>query len=96
MTVAFIPTPGWEDEFLGSGDAAAATRAAAEAALVEADRIAPEDQGDYRAGLEVVEGDNDGESRLQGTFWTSALVEFGTSDTPTFAPLRRGTEIAGS
>lgn len=61
--------------------------------------IAPYRTGEYHDSIHVEE--SEGQSDVPGTVVLVAdaphavYVEFGTSDTPTFAPLRRGMEAAG-
>lgn len=71
----------------------AALKRGAEAAAREAQRLAPVDTGEYRASIRVVDS-ADG-VRVVANDDKATFIEFGTSDTPAFAPLRRGTEAAG-
>lgn len=58
---------------------------------------APEDSGDYRDGIEADSGfDSRGVlARVNANDWKSALIEFGTSDTPPFRVLTRAAESLG-
>jgi len=67
---------------------------AGEAIVAEAQAIAPVATGAYRDSLHV-ETDGSGDVAVVAGVWYGGLLEFGTADTPTFAPLRRGVEQAG-
>jgi hypothetical protein len=75
----------------------ATLRAAAEESAESSKAIAPVDTGEYRdsiwAEAGIVRGFAVG--RVIAGKFTAGWLEFGTSDTPTFAPLRRGAEGAG-
>lgn len=64
---------------------------AAAAAADKAGDLAPVDDGDYRDGIKVAVGaDERGVlARVNATDFKSHWIEFGTIDTPAFAPLRR-------
>lgn len=47
----------------------------------------------YRQSIRVVTDERD--IRLEATDWKAHWIEFGTVDTPVFAPLRRGVRAAG-
>jgi len=69
---------------------------AADAAAERARELAPTLSGDYRAGIKTAVG-ADAKSvfaRLNATDFKSHWIEFGTSDTPAFAPLRRSVMMA--
>lgn len=59
--------------------------------------LAPVDEGDYRNSIDTTSGVDGGvaTARVNANDWKAGLIEFGTEDTPTFAPLRRGAEQAG-
>lgn len=89
----FVPNPAFENQARRSTEMRAAMQRAAEEAADEARRLAPVDTGEYRASITVVttaEG-----ARVVADDDKATYIEFGTSDTPAFAPLRRGTEAAG-
>lgn len=89
----FVPNPRFEAELKRSTEMRAVVRHGAEAAAKEAKRLAPVDTGEYRASIKVVEAGDD--ARVVAGAGHAGYVEFGTRDTPVFAPLRRGTEAAG-
>lgn len=64
---------------------------AADAAAGKARDIGPVDDGDYRDGIKVAVGaDEHGVlARVNANDFKSHWIEFGTIDTPAFAPLRR-------
>jgi hypothetical protein len=68
----------------------AAMLAGAKFAAEEAKRIAPVLTGSYRDSIraEVVEG----KAKVIADDMAAGFIEFGTEDTPTFAPLRRAAE----
>lgn len=72
-------------------------RARAEDAAEESRAIAPVDTGEYRDSITAEAGIEGGfaRGRVNAGKFTAGWLEFGTSDTPTFAPLRRGAEAAG-
>jgi hypothetical protein len=77
-----------------------ALRELAEPAAEESRRIARDEaylSGDYEAGIEVEVGEENDEAlaRINANDWKSWWIEAGTSDTPTFAVLRRGAEAVG-
>ena len=60
--------------------------------------VAPVDQRDYVDGIEVETGDDEQGNpvaRVNANDWKSHGIEFGTVDTPKFAPLRRGLDSQG-
>lgn len=66
----------------------------AEPIAENARELAPVDEGDYRDGIQAtVDGD---EVRVDAMDWKSNFIEFGTVDTPVFAPLARGARQAGA
>jgi hypothetical protein len=97
MATKFIPNPVGIAAVARSAQVAEKLKAVAEAVAENARSVAPELSGDYIDGI-AVEAAIDGDSavgRVNANDWKSALIEFGTEDTPTFAPLRRGAEGAG-
>jgi hypothetical protein len=89
----FLPNPRFPLEMAKDAVLVAQLASAAKGAEENAKALAPVREGDYRDGIEVVvEGS---EVALVGTYWTSHFLEFGTVDTPAFAPLRRGVRAAG-
>lgn len=89
----FVPNPNFERKARESQEMKAAMKRALEPAVREAQRLAPVDTGEYRNSIKVVE-DSDG-MRLVADDPKAVYIEFGTEDTPTFAPLRKGVEGAG-
>jgi hypothetical protein len=69
----------------------------AERAAAEARSIAPVDSGDFQDSIhvEVSSEGNQPEAQVVAGVDYAVYVELGTSDTPTFATLRRGSEAAG-
>lgn len=59
--------------------------------------ISPVLTSSYRDGIESTSGIDGGKGigRVNANDWKSHFVEFGTSDTPTFAPLRKAAERSG-
>lgn len=71
---------------------------AAEAAARAAQSIAPFLTGDYMRSIKPEVGyDGDGfiMARVNAWDYKAIWLEFGTEDTPTFATLRRGTDMTG-
>ena len=89
----FVPNPALERRLRESAEMRAAMRRSAEAAVEEAQRLAPVDTGEYRNSIKVV--DTGSGVRIVADDDKASYIEFGTEDTPAFAPLRRGTEAAG-
>lgn len=61
--------------------------------IENAKRVAPVRTGKYRDGLKVIE--QGGKVYASGTDFKSGWIEFGTVNTPVFAPLRKGARAAG-
>lgn len=97
MATRFIPNPAGIAGIASSADLVAALKAVAEEAASNARAVAPEDSGDYIDGIGVDAGLEDGKAlaRVNADDPASGYIEFGTEDTPTFAPLTRGAEAAG-
>lgn len=97
MATRFVPSPSGIAAFASSPALVAALKAVAEEAASNARAIAPEDSGDYIDGIGVDAGVEGGKAlaRINADDPASGYIEFGTEDTPTFAPLRRGAEAAG-
>lgn len=89
----FVPNPSLERRLRESAAMRAAMRRAAEAAVPEVQGLAPVDTGEYRNSIKVV--DTPTGARIVADDDKASHIEFGTEDTPAFAPLRRGTEAAG-
>lgn len=53
---------------------------------------APEDSGNYKNSVEVVEAAQAGKGRVAATVDYANLVEYGTADTPEYAPMARTVE----
>ena len=94
----FVPNPRLGYELLRSTMLIDDVARIAENIADQAKSIAPEDQGDYIASIEAVSGfDSRGVlARVNANDWKAGLIEFGTSDTPTFAPIRRAAERYGA
>jgi len=70
----------------------------AEALVVKCQEAAPYEEGDFRDGFEVAGVVTEAEGvavRMTNTDWKAAIIEFGTSEYPFSAPIRRGIEAAG-
>lgn len=92
--MTYIPNPEFDKLLERSSSAQESILAAAEAAASAARAIAPRRSGDYAEGIEPGV-DAEGDVVLNANDWKSHFIEFGTADTPTFAPLRRGVLAAG-
>jgi hypothetical protein len=92
--VNFIPNLGLEDEWNASGDGQDCKRTVGEEIVSQAQAVAPVETGAYRDSIHV-EADLEGETAVAADVDYAVFIEFGTSDTPTFAPLRRGATGAG-
>lgn len=89
--VTFIPAPGLEHELRFSTDVAVAVHTKGQEVAERARAIAPVRTGFYRDSI-VAEATVDAESvvtQIVAGAPYSVYIEFGTSDTPTFATLRR-------
>ena len=91
--VRFVPNLGIEDDWNESADGQECKRQVAEEILAEAQAIAPVRTGTYRDSLGVEESPDDVAVIADVDY--GGYIEFGTSDTPEFAPLRRGRDEAG-
>lgn len=89
----FVRNPGFERQLARSDEMRAALRRAAEDAAAEARAVAPVDTGEYRSSIRVEESAEG--VRVVSDDDKASHIEFGTQDTPAFAPLRRGAEGAG-
>lgn len=71
--------------------------ARADSAAEESRAIAPVDTGEYRDSITSTAGIQKGFAmgRVNAGKFTAGFLEFGTSDTPAFATLRRGAEGSG-
>lgn len=69
----------------------------AELAAQAAQSIAPRDTGDYAESIGAVEAPIDGArgALVRATDFKAAWIEFGTSEWPLHATLRRGAEMVG-
>lgn len=94
MPTIFIPNPIGIAEKARDWEMELAMREVAEDAAERARLIAPVDTGAYRASIGVESEIVDGKAtaRVVATVSYASAIEFGTSDTPTFAVLRRSTE----
>lgn len=88
MPAAFIPNPGFLDDWMAEGDTIDGLVAVMESAAELARDVAPVDEGDYRDSIKVVAAG--GAVFLMATDWKAAFIEWGTANNPVFAPLRRG------
>lgn len=97
MATRFVPNPAGLRELNRSREMQAAMAREAEEVADAARALAPQDEGDYVAsiGVEVTADAQGVKAQAVATDWKAGFIEFGTVDTPTFAPLRRGAEQAG-
>jgi len=96
----FIPDRSGIENIGQSDEVSDAMKALADEAATEAKRIAAAEaylSGDYYDSIVVDVGEEDGKAiaRINADDFKAWWIEAGTSDTPTFAPLRRGAEAAG-
>jgi hypothetical protein len=92
-TSRFVPNPAFESQLKRADFLQDAMLEVAESIAENAVSVAPVEEGDYREGIEAV---SDGEGAVvNANDWKSGFVEFGTTNNPAWAPLRRGCEIAG-
>lgn len=94
----FVPNPMLAQEVLRATMLLDDLQAIAENIAEQAVAIAPEDEGDYLRSIEAVSGfDARGVmARVNANDWKAALIEFGTTDTPVFAPIRRAADRYGA
>lgn len=97
MANRFVPNPAGIKELARSREMQASMLREAEEIADAARGLAPVDQSDYIAslGTETAADERGVYARAISTDWKAGFIEFGTVDTPTFAPLRRGAEQAG-
>lgn len=87
----FIPNPTLEAQLRVDPQVGAAMLGVGEVALENVQAATPTDTGTLRASFEAsLGGGNEVEVSTDVPYWV--YVEFGTSDTPTFAMMRRGLE----
>jgi hypothetical protein len=87
----YIPNPFFEREFLTSQDAKDIVEEPGERIAERARAIAPVDKGEYRGSIKFEDGEVIADDDK------AVFLEFGTGDTPTFAPLRRAAaEVLGA
>lgn len=87
----FIPQSEIDDYLESSPDILSGKVELAEEVVEHAQSIAPEDSGEYKAGIKVRRYGRNG----VGVVFSdpkSSLIEYGTSDTPEFAVMRRTIE----
>ena len=97
MVMRFVPNPAFPAQIRRSPLLRPLLEAGAESVAERAREIARAeayDEGDYHDGIEavVIETDEGLVGRVNANDWKSHLIEFGTVDTPAFAPLRRALE----
>lgn len=88
---------GFDEKMVAAMQALADKGAAAAISVWEGSGPHPYETGDYVSGISAEAGIENGVAigRINAYDWKSGFIEFGTSDTPTFAPLRRGADEAG-
>lgn len=94
----FIPNPMLGAELSRSRMLQPALLNIAENIRDEAKQLSPEDKGDYINSIEAKSGvDGRGVyAAVEATDWKAALIEFGTADTPAFAPIRKAADKYGA
>lgn len=90
----FVPNPALGAELEREGTLVPDERAAADAIAAYAKTIAPVDSGAFQASIRVSEDGHD--VAVYSDVAYAPYLEFGTSDTPTFATLRRAGEAVGN
>lgn len=93
----FVPNPLFPGQLLRSTILLDDLEEQAQEIADAAKELAPVLSGAYRDGLVGVAGQDGGEvqGRVVGRDFKSGWIEFGTSDTPAFAPIRRAAESKG-
>jgi hypothetical protein len=94
MPLKFIPNPDLQSEVEDDDGVRAAVRKKAADIASRARDIAPVRTGRYRDSIHVEE-DEDGVKVVADVEY-GGVIEFGSSDTPVFQPLRRAAESAGN
>lgn len=94
MARTFIPNPLIGVEIEASGMLLLPLDSTAETIADRARNLAPVDTGTYRNSIQADSGMENGKSvgQVSSDVPYAAFIEFGTSDTPTFAVLRRASE----
>lgn len=92
----FVPNPLFERELLASTVLDPPLADTADEIATKARGIAPVDTGTYRDSIQVITGHDGGEpsAAVYSDVEYAPFLEFGTSDTPTFAVFRRASESA--
>lgn len=90
MPSGFIPNPGFVPALLAGGEMEAALVTVAKPKLERAQGIAPVDTGEFRASLHLEVALGEVAIVTDDPKWI--YLEYGTSDTPTFATLRQALE----
>lgn len=95
--IVFVPNPSFPQEWARSDDARRLAEDRARAGLRHAQSIAPVRTGEYRASLaaRAVLTDEGWVGLIYSDAAHAPFLEWGTSDTPTFATLRRALEASG-
>lgn len=91
--MTFIPNPDFERELQQEPEYADGLTDIADVVVDNARAIAPVLTGAYRDGLKVVRQGDD--VYASATDRDSGYIEYGTVDTPIFAPLRRAARMSG-
>lgn len=94
MVRAYIPNPGFEEEWLASEDALELVAPIAEAAATQAEQLAPEDYGYLKDSIEAEVGLVNGVAtgRVNAHDFKAAWHEFGTINNPATPFLRTSME----
>lgn len=94
MTFRFIPNPAGIARIDETAEMSEAMKVYGEATVQVAQAIAPRLTGAYADSIQAVSETVNGQSVCQvvADIEYAVFVEFGTSDTPAFAPLRRASE----
>lgn len=92
-TMHFVPNPGFAAALARSTMFEDDMARIAEEIAETAQANAPESSGDFKDGIESTYGD--GYARVNMKDWKSVFIEFGTSEHPFGAPLRKAIESLG-
>ncbi len=91
----FIPNPRFPSDYEQSDEAKTFLMSVGGEVVTQAQGLAPVNTGAYEASIGVQEADTGHGVWVVAADWKAGFVEFGTSRTPAFAPLRRGAEATG-
>ena len=93
MAATFVPAPGMSARLRRSRLVGALMLGRAKRGAEAARSVAPVRTGAYRDSIKavpIVEADGTQGAAIVAEDWKAGIIELGTSDTPAYAPLRRG------